>query len=51
MDLRTALLIALLLPAMGAPLPTLGAGMQAPAPMLATRFHTSIDALAGYLVS
>ena len=51
MDLRTALLIALLLPAIGAPLPAASAGMPAPAPMLATRLHSTIGDLAGYLVS
>ena len=51
MDLRTALLLALLLPAIGMPLPAASAGAQVPAPMLATRFGTGIGDLAGYLVS
>lgn len=51
MDLRTALLVALLLPAIGTPFPAAIAGVQAPAPMLATRFNAGIDDLAGYLVS
>ena len=51
MDLRTALLVALLLPAIGIPLPAASAGLQAPAPMLATRFNTDIHDLAGYLAS
>ena len=51
MDLRTALLVALLLPAIGMPLPAASVGLQAPAPMLASRFNTGIDDLAGFLAS
>lgn len=51
MDLRTALLVALLLPAIGIPLPAASTGTHAPAPMLATRLNAGIDDLAGYLVS
>ena len=50
MELRTALLLALL-PAMGIASPVASAGLQAPAPMLASRFDASIHDLAGYLVS
>ncbi len=51
MDLRTAVLFALLSPAMGMSAPALATGLQAPAPMLASRFHPGIDTVAAYLVS
>ena len=51
MNLRTAVLFALLSPAIGLPAPSLAIGLQAPAPMLASRFHPGIDTVAAYLVS
>ncbi len=51
MDLRTAVLFALLSPAIGMSAPALAVGLQAPAPMLASRFHPGIDTVAAYLVS
>lgn len=51
MDLRTALLVALLLPALGCPMPAAGTGLHAPAPMLASRYRADLDGVAGYLVS
>lgn len=51
MDLRIAVLLALLPSAIGIPAPVWAVGLQAPAPMLASRFHTGIDTVAAYLVS
>lgn len=50
MELRTALLFALL-PALGISSPAASNGLQAPAPMLASRFDPAIHEPAGYLVS
>ncbi len=51
MQLRTAVLFALLAPTTGISAPALAVGLQAPAPMLASRLHAGIDAVAAYLVS
>lgn len=51
MHLRSSVLLALLAPAIGMPAPVLAVGLQAPAPMLASRFHQGIDTVAAYLVS
>lgn len=51
MQLRTAVLFALIAPALGAPASALAIGVQAPAPMLASRFHAGHGNVAAYLVS
>ena len=50
MELRTALLVALL-PTIGMSTPATASGLQASAPMLASRFDPNLHGVAGYLVS
>lgn len=51
MELRTAVLFALMAPVLGAPTSALAIGQDAPAPMLASVFHAGIDTVGAYLVS